>query len=312
MVGYCPKPVSESVLTKAMVKALETGATEKARTCLPAPAAAWHDKHTPSELRPAGAPARELERTLHILLAESNEVSQVLVTHLLEKRGHRVSIAHDGREVLRTLQGANAREFDMVLMDTEVEGMNGLESARAIRALEGKTGRRLPIIALSAHPTPSEQEACKAAGMDGYLAKPLRAQHLFELIRRVTTPPAATPSPQVSTQPTFDKCCFLSRMEGDERLGNEIIEIFRQEYPKLLESVHRAAEERNASLLERAAHTLKGSVGDMAAPEAFEAARALEQLAREGRLDDAHAALTALEGALNRLMPELHRMEKQA
>ena len=110
----------------------------------------------------------------------------------------------------------------------------------------------------------------------------------------------------------FDKSGFLSRLEGDELLGSEIIEMFLQEYPKLLEGVRQATEQRDAPLLERAAHTLKGSVGDIAAPQAFDAARTLEQMAREGKLEGADAALVGLETALHRLEPELRKVEKKA
>ena len=110
----------------------------------------------------------------------------------------------------------------------------------------------------------------------------------------------------------FDKVTFLSRLEGDELLCGEVIKIFLQEYPKLLHDVHHAAAQRNASLLERAAHALKGSVGDLAAPQAFDAARILEQMAREGKLEGAGAALESLETALDHLEHELRNLENKA
>ncbi len=199
------------------------------------------------------------------------------------------------------------RTLTLVLMDTEMPGMNGLEATRAIREIERKNGGRLPIIAMTAHPMPSEEEACRAAGMEGYLAKPLRPSALFEIIQRVTTPAEATAPAEIPPPMVFDKSCFLSRLDGDEILGGEIIEMFLQECPKLLEGVRQAAKQRDASLLERAAHSLKGSVGDIAAPQAFDAARTLEMMAREGKLEDADSALMSLEVALNRLVPELRK-----
>ncbi|HMD83273.1 MAG TPA: PAS domain S-box protein [Terriglobia bacterium] len=292
IVDFCTKPVRESDLVKAMVKALETSVAGNApaMTC---------------------GSSQELGRALLILLAESNEVSQVLVTHLLEKRGHQVSVAADGLEVLAAVQDASSPDFDLVLMDTEMPCMNGLEATRAIREIERKTGRRLPIIAMTAHPMPREEEEFRAAGIEGYLAKPLRPSDLFEIIQRVTTPSDRGAPADPPPQPIFDKSCFLSRLEGDEQLGGEIIEMFLQECPKLLEGVRQAAEQHNAPLLERAAHTLKGPVGDIAAPQAFDAARTLEMMARKGNLDDADAALMSLEGALNRLVPELRKIEKK-
>jgi PAS domain S-box-containing protein len=283
---YCPKPVRESVLVMAMVKALETSS-----------AGAASPKITGS--------SRELGRRLRILLAESNEVTQVLETHLLEKRGHQVFAAVDGLEVLGTFQDVHSKEFDLLLIDTEMPHVNGLQVARAIREIERNTGGRLPIIAMTANPGPSEEEACTAAGMDACLAKPFRPSALFEAIHGVVTPLDSTIRAEEPAAQVFDKSTFLSRLEGDEQLGNEIIEMFLQEYPKLMEGIRQAAGQRDASLLERAAHALKGSIGDISAPQAFQAARTLEQMGREGKLEGLDAALINLEVTLQRLAPEL-------
>jgi CheY-like chemotaxis protein len=286
IVDYCPKPVRESDLVMAMVKALKTS---------------WTGIVSPQ----ITGSSQKLGRGLRILLAENNEVTQVLVTHLLEKRGHQVFAAADGCEVLGAIQDAHLQDFDLVLMDTEISHMTGLEVARAIREIERNTGGHLPIIAMTANPAPSEEGACAAAGMDACLAKPLRPSTLFEIIHRVVTPPDLAARVENSTPRVFDRPAFLSRLEGDEQLGSEIIEMFLEEYPKLMEGVRQAAGQRNASLLERAAHTLKGSVGDISAPQAFDAARTLELMAREGDLGGLDAALMSLGVALQRLEPEL-------
>jgi CheY-like chemotaxis protein len=293
IVNYFTKPVRESDLVKAMVKALETSAGGN------------------TTMKICGS-SQELGRALRILLGESNEVSQVLVTHLLKKRGHQVFVAADGLEVLTAVQDAPSQDFGLALLDVEMPRMTGLEATRAIREIERKTGGRLPIIAMTAHPLPSEEEACRAAGMDGYLAKPLRASALFEIIQRVAAPSDAGAPDVAPPRLAFDKSSFLSRLEGDELLAGEIIEMFLQECPKLLEGVRQAAKQRNAPLLERAAHALKGSVGDIAAPEAFEASRTLEQMAREKKIDDAGAVLKSLEAALDRLVSELRIHLKKA
>jgi PAS domain S-box-containing protein len=293
IVDYCPKPVRESQLVKALVKALESSGAG-------APPAA------------IGGTSQELGRTLRILLAESNEVSQVLTTHLLEKRGHEVSLAADGGEVLTIIQDARGNDFDLLLMDMEMPGLDGLEAARAIREIERKTGGRLPIIAMTAQTSPGEEEACRAAGMQGYLAKPLQGGALFEIIHRVVTSPETAAPAETPRPPVFDKSTFLTRLEGDELLAGEIIEMFLQECPKLLEGVRQAAAQGNAHLLERAAHALKGSVGDIAASQAFDAARTLEYLARDGKLDGAGAALGSLESSIEQLVGELQNSGKKA
>ena len=293
IVDHCPKPVWEADLVKVMVKALETSAAG----------------NSPAQI---SAFLQDFGRSLRILLAESNEVTQALVTHLLEKRGHQVFVASDGQEVIGAVQDAGSQGFDAVLVDTELAHMDGLEVARTIREIERRNGGRLPLIALAANPTPGEEAACGAAGMDACLPKPVQPSALYETLQRVTNPATANAAEEDPLLMIFDKLNFLDRLEGDESLGSEIIEMFLQEYPKLLEGVRQAAEQRNAPLLERAAHTLKGSVGDIAASQAFDAARTLELMGREGKLEGADAAVASLETALHQLEPELRKVEKKA
>jgi HPt (histidine-containing phosphotransfer) domain-containing protein len=165
---------------------------------------------------------------------------------------------------------------------------------------------------MTGNPTKGEEEACVAAEVDDYLAKPVRPAALFESIRRVIALPSAAATAKVLPSVVFDRPGFLRRLEGDEALGREIIEMFLQEYPKLLQNLHRAAEQRDPSALQRAAHALKGSVGDMAAPQAFDAARDLEKKARDGDLKEVDAALMSLEEAVQSLVRELRNADKRA
>ena len=303
IVGYLTKPVREAELVPTLVKALEE------------PASAGKG---PSLMLGS---AEEFGRALRILLVENDEVSRVLVTHLLEKRGHLVVVAGDGVEALETVGHANPHGFDLVLMDLEIPRMNGREAAQAIREKERHTGGRLPIIALTAQTTPGEEEACRAAGMDGYITKPFRASDLFAIIQHMAEKPPqgsgvtlTAPGARKEALPAtaFDKTRFLAHLEGDDDLATEIVGMFLTECPKLMDGVCQAAAGGDPRALERAAHSLKGSVGDMAAPEAFEAARSLEQMAREGTLEGVGPALANLEGAIDRLLPELQRFQPGA
>jgi two-component system, sensor histidine kinase and response regulator len=124
---------------------------------------------------------REARRGLRVLLAEDNRVNQVLAQRLLEQRGHVVTLAGNGLEALARLETA---AFDLVLMDVQMPEMDGLEATRIIREKEMRTGHRLPIIALTAHNMKGDAERCLAAGMDGYVAKPLPTEELFAVIER--------------------------------------------------------------------------------------------------------------------------------
>jgi CheY-like chemotaxis protein len=116
---------------------------------------------------------------LHILLAEDNPVNQKVTVRALERRGHRVLLAQNGREAV-TL--ASQEHFDLILMDIQMPGMDGYEATAAIREMERATGSHAPIVAITAHAMKTDQERCLAAGMDDYISKPI---HLNELIQKV-------------------------------------------------------------------------------------------------------------------------------
>jgi len=140
----------------------------------------------------------EARTSLRILLAEDNLVNQRLATRLLEKRGHHVVVAANGREALAALE---KDIFDLVLMDMQMPEMDGFEATAAIRQKEKTDGGHLPIVALTAHAMKGDREKCLAAGMDGYLTKPLRPQELEEVLKPyLAGPPAeAEPSEKVLT-----------------------------------------------------------------------------------------------------------------
>jgi CheY-like chemotaxis protein len=123
-----------------------------------------------------------------VLLAEDNEVNQKLARRLLEKRGHRVTVATNGFQAVQALE---KQPFDLVLMDMQMPEMDGLEATAAIREKEKFSGLHTPIIALTAHAMKGDKERCVAGGMDGYLAKPIRSQELDELLAKYTSRRAA-------------------------------------------------------------------------------------------------------------------------
>src|SRR5262249_56704176 len=126
-------------------------------------------------LAAAVLPTELPERRLRLLLAEDNAVNQRLAATLLERRGHKVTIANNGREALDALA---ARSFDVVLMDVQMPEMGGFEATRVIRERERATGAHLPIIAMTAHAMKGDRERCLEAGMDEYLTKPLDSRRL--------------------------------------------------------------------------------------------------------------------------------------
>ena len=162
--AYLLKPIRQSELREAIARVL--GAREQKA---PVPLITRYSLHD----------ARDSATSLRILLAEDNPVNQLLATRLLEKRGHRVTVAANGREAIAALDKEN---YDLVFMDIQMPEMDGLEATIAIRKKEKTGGNHLPIIALTAHAMKGDQERCLEAGMDAYLSKPIRAQDLDELL----------------------------------------------------------------------------------------------------------------------------------
>ena len=124
----------------------------------------------------------ETQKTLDVLLAEDNPINQKLASRLIEKRGHHVVVASNGFEVLAALE---KRSFDVIIMDVSMPEMDGVEAATAIREKEKITGAHIPIVAVTAHAMTGDRERFLAAGMDGYVSKPIEAKQLFDVIEEV-------------------------------------------------------------------------------------------------------------------------------
>jgi len=262
----------------------------------------------------ATPPPRTAQRPLRILLAEDNAVNQGLAVRMLEKRGHRVVLTSNGREALETLEQAAFSAFDVVLMDVQMPEMDGFEATTAIRAREKSFGAHIPIIAITAHALKSDRERCLEAGMDGYISNPVRAADLFaEIERHVPDCVASATQPltlvadaaEPASNEVLDYDALLAHVEGDTILLAELVKIFEDELPRLLAALRQAAAEGDARALERAAHTLKGTLSSFAAPAATAAARQLELVSRAGDLNAAAKACAALEQQIVRLKPLL-------
>src|SRR5579863_9533464 len=143
---------------------------------------------------------------LNILLAEDNAVNRLLAQKLLQKQGHVVTLVNNGREALEQWELNQSRQFDIILMDVQMPEMDGLQATAGIRAKEVATGAHIPIIAVTAHAMKGDRERCLAAGMDGYITKPINPVELAETIqsvfRTVAKVPAASVDPIQNVVPT--------------------------------------------------------------------------------------------------------------
>jgi PAS domain S-box-containing protein len=164
--AYLTKPVRQSELREAICAAFG-----RRLAGLLGPAVVT--KHVLREARAAAS--------RRILLAEDNHVNQILAVRLLERRGHRVVVAQNGREAVEFLE---KDQFDLVLMDVQMPEMDGFEATAAIRQKEEQSGRRTRILAMTARAMKGDEERCLAAGMDGYIAKPIHAEELYRLLEQ--------------------------------------------------------------------------------------------------------------------------------
>jgi two-component system, sensor histidine kinase and response regulator len=179
--AYLLKPIRQSELREAVARVL--GAKEQKGAI-------------PLITRYSLQDAREPTGSLRVLVAEYNLVNQRLVTRLLEKKGHFVVVAGNGREALEALE---KESFDLVLMDVQMPVMDGFEATAAIRKREEGKGIRVPVVAVTAHAMKGDREKCLAGGMDRYLTKPIRPQQLDELLEKYLVSRAETTEAQEST-----------------------------------------------------------------------------------------------------------------
>jgi two-component system sensor histidine kinase/response regulator len=283
LAAYLTKPIKQAELHRAILAAL--GSPES------------------GPKTPAALPPLQTGRALRLLLAEDNLVNQKLAVRLLEKQGHSIVVANNGREAVEFVE---RQPFDLVLMDVQMPEMDGFEATTVIRERERGTGRHVPILAMTAYAMKGDRERCLQAGMDGYISKPIQPRELREAIDRLVPPQGTEAKGEMPAQDgVVDRQEILERVGGDLKLLRELIEVFFTDCPRLWQNVRDALTQGDAPKLKRAAHTLKGSVGNFGAHAAREAAENLELLAGRGDLTHAIEAAQKLERELERLKPVL-------
>ena len=225
-------------------------------------------------------------RPLRILLAEDNAVNQRVASSLLERRGHTVVCATNGVQALAMLDDS----IDIVLMDIQMPEMGGFEAAAAIRQREVMTGRRVPIVALTARAMKGDREECLAAGMDDYVSKPLRPADLYGAITRNLDRSRAASCTEAHHEPDEnerDLALLMSVVGDNSAFLSDLVSMFATESVKMLDQIGTAIDEGDDDALESAAHTLRGSAATLAGKAASETASKLEILGRTLRSSEA-------------------------
>jgi len=253
---------------------------------------------------PATAPGvRPPTRPSHatrVLVAEDNATNQVVVLGLLAQAGYAdVCVVADGHQALEAMA---AQAFDLVLMDCRMPHLDGYEAARQLR----ERGYTQPIIALTANAAAGERERCLAWGMNDYLAKPVDAARLAQVLAEWTGHPAPVAAPPAAAhgapQEAFERAAALEQLGGDEELLAVALASFREHAPLLLAQARAALDAKAAADLRRHLHSLAGSASLIGAQPVQRLARELEVAAEAGALQAVASGLVALQEALEQFL----------
>jgi PAS domain S-box-containing protein len=239
---------------------------------------------------------------LRILLAEDNAVNQKVALALLDRLGYRADVAWDGLEALEALE---RQPYDVVLMDIQMPELDGLDASRRI-CERWPPGVRPRIIAITANVRPEDREACFSAGMDDYLAKPIRPDELARALRQVRPLRERTDASSGDAGVTLEAVALesLEQIGGSDFLA-EVIDEFLAEAPALLATLRRSLQQDDADVTRRAAHTLKSNGATFGAEDFSELCRELEERAKDGRLAGADELAERIDQEYARLQQAL-------
>jgi CheY-like chemotaxis protein/signal transduction histidine kinase/HPt (histidine-containing phosphotransfer) domain-containing protein len=252
---------------------------------------------TPSTLTTPSAPIAESQifSNYRILIADDNIVNQQVALHILEKLGVRADIAKDGQEAinLHALQ-----PYDLILMDCQMPVMDGYQATKAIRAKEA--GPRIPIIALTAFTMQGEREQCFAAGMDDFIAKPIRLSIMREALGRWLRP-SAHQQPEIR-----DDFASMQKMFGAD--FEALTQLYLSDSPKRITSLTEAIAEKNPARVASVAHSLSGSCASIGATAMSALCKELEIQSKADQLDNAEEMLAEIGMEYARVSTKLQSM----
>jgi PAS domain S-box-containing protein len=257
---------------------------------------------------------KKTSRPAHILLAEDYIPNQTVVRMHLESGGHQVTITENGQEALAACTKNN---FDLIILDYHMPVMDGCEAARLIRAGDWPSSK-VPILALTAGGDSDSRRACKKAGMDGVLTKPIRRADFLNTIHRWLAqkdhPGQSTPQshdcPQAEKQDNHKPIDFpqaLQEFSGNKRLLSNILNQFIKQVESQLPLLNKAIQDNDSETLWKEAHKIRGGAANLSALPLTKAAERLENAGKSGRVDAAKEILEEFEKEFNRLKDVLRK-----
>jgi CheY-like chemotaxis protein len=276
-------------------------------------------------------------KSLRILLVEDQEINCIVASELLTEAGFTHDIVHDGMAAVDAVQNG---DYQLVLMDCQMPGMDGMEATRRIRAQERQhpARARVPIIALTANTSGADRDACVASGMDGFCSKPFTTQQLYDAIgaavgdqppmpetkheeikprsdTKIAEAPAAADinddqKSKIENAPApFDLQTVLQRCSNKPALATMILDKFQSQATEALARIKTHLAENNALELARASHAVKGTAGLLGAAPLQSAAARLEEIGRHQSLGDAQTALTAMQAEMAKCIEHIRTVK---
>ena len=245
-----------------------------------------------------------------ILLAEDNVVNQKVAVSILEKHGYAVEIANNGEE---TIEALKKKHFDIILMDIQMPKIDGITATKIIRSSKDSDfDPNIPIIAVTAHAFKEEIKRCIEAGINSCVTKPFKRQELFDEINRLVEFKAehveAKTSAALKNGSRLNTNEVLVRLDGDEELLWELLEIFANDAPKQMDELKKSIDTGDIAVAERLAHTLKSISANVGADSLKEKALKIEELTRAKSLNNIHILYDDLENEFEKIMKELEAL----
>jgi PAS domain S-box-containing protein len=265
--AYLPKPIARDELLEALGRVLHQQSTESVPQLV--------TRHL----------LKDEQTPLDVLLVEDHPINQKLATNLLERWGHRVTLAENGKLAVEVMRG---RRFDIVLMDMMMPVMDGLEATRQIRVAEMENSvPRTPIIAMTANAMQGDRENCLEVGMDDYIAKPIKSQDLQQLLRQYAKGDAAFRLDSTGNdglpQNTAHRFDYAEAVRAaDQEIVEIIAGIFLQHYQRDLEKIRSGVATNDLPAVLFVAHSLRGTLAMFGAQPAAQLAQRIEQQAARG------------------------------
>jgi CheY-like chemotaxis protein/HPt (histidine-containing phosphotransfer) domain-containing protein len=300
--AYLTKPVRQSRLYDAIATVMSFPEGQAASQEHEPPIVTRHS------LKEAEARSGERFSRAHVLVAEDNAVNQKVAVRMLEKLGYRADVAADGLEALEALSRI---AYAAVLMDVQMPEMDGYEATKEIREREG-AARHTPIIAMTANALEGDRDKVLEAGMDDYIPKPVKPEEMEAVLQRwipeqeFLEPPAPETG---SAEATLDARALAGlrelQQEGEPNFVEELVQLFLKDVPPQLAILREVVEGDDADSVERIAHTLKGSSGNMGAKRMAEICAQLQEAGASGDLARAPELLRRLEEEFGRVRPAL-------